>query len=99
MVRELMAAAGASVGHLLLVFSEPWLFGEAYLSDERARLRDTVTKLRAEAKKEAIRAWRQRLSDRAAKGAEDAFRFIRGDDDLDREVGSLRVAQVLRANC
>ncbi len=81
---SVIAATGAPVGHPLLVFPEPLFFGEGYLSDERARLRDTVARLQAESKKEAIRARRQKLCDRAANGAKDAFRFVRGDDDPDR---------------
>ena len=36
----------------MLVFSDPWFFGQAYFSDERARLRDAVARLQAEPKKE-----------------------------------------------
>ncbi len=41
-LHELMAATGAPAGHLLLVFPEPWFFGEAYLSDAEGHCREVA---------------------------------------------------------
>ena len=43
--------------------------------------------------------WRRELDERAEAGLREAFRFLRQDDDPDREICSMGVGQVLSANC
>ena len=90
---------GAPLGHLVPIFEAPWCVAPEVLAEERVRLAALMDAYLANRKALAIAKWRRELDERAEAGLREAFRFLRQDDDPDREICSKGVGQVLSANC
>ncbi len=52
----------------------------------------------ANRKQLAVTKWRNELNERVEAGMREAFRYLRQDDDPDRAICCMGVAQVLEAN-
>ena len=89
---------GIPLGHLEAVFANPWNWEAEQLAEERVRLAATMEQYMANRKLLAIAKWRNEVNERAEAGMREAFRYLRQDDDPDRDICNLGVGQVLRAN-
>ena len=90
---------GAPLGHLVPIFQAPWDCAPELLAEERVRLAALMDTYLANRKALAIAKWRRELDERAEAGLREAFRFLRQDDDPDKEICSKGVGQVLSSNC
>jgi hypothetical protein len=83
------------VCHLEEAFTQPWAFSDGAMED-RLRVQVLLEQGIQQRKKAAVEKWRQILNERAAKGAKEAFQFMRQADVPHKAIGSLGVGQLLK---